>query len=67
VAMVVEQDWRPKDLPPLSEALYGDEPVTLFLPGMTLLDAWEFVPWDITAPVMVNFGDGRVLCIPGVN
>jgi len=65
VAMVVEQDWRPRDLPPLDKLFDGDEPVTLFLPDMKQEDAWEFLPWDNTADVTVDFGHGQRLLMPG--
>jgi hypothetical protein len=67
MAMVVEQDWRPKDLPPLDEAFNGDERVVLFLPGMRPLEAWEFIPWNTNAPVIVEFGEGRTMYVPGSN
>ena len=55
--MVVEQDWRPKDLPPLEEIISnGDEPVTLFLPGMRADHAWELIPVCISVPVTLELG-----------
>jgi len=65
--MVVEQDWRPKDLPLLEEAFNGDEHITLFLPGMNALDAWEFIPGDLNAPLTIEFSEEDRLFIPGRN
>lgn len=70
MALVVEQDWRPKDLPPLAEAFAGNEQVTLFLPGMDHRDAWEFIPWNLNAPVIVDFSDDQRIhrmFVPGAN
>lgn len=64
MAMVLEQDWRPKDLPPLNEVFNGSELVTLFLPDMKVDDAREFLPWDNTAPIILDFGYGHRLMMP---
>jgi len=65
MAVVVEADWRPKDLPPLDDLFNGEEPVTLFLPDMEEEHAWEFLPWDNSADVLIDFGHGRQLRMPG--
>ena len=62
---LVEQDWRPKDLPPLDEHFAGEEPVTLFLPDMDQEDAWELLPWNNAVNVTVDFGYGHRLTLPG--
>lgn len=57
MAMVVEQDWRPKDLPPLEDIIsLGEEPVTLFLPGMPAAHAWALIPNFINVPLTIDLG-----------
>ncbi len=63
---MVEQDWRPKDLPSLDELYNGEDPITLFLPDMKEDDAWELLPsWGNSADVVVDFGQGHKLIVPG--